>query len=188
MRNVTIWRDPSEESVDLYPGLVVWDDRAGDSIIAGRSRLPLWAFIHTVVRAGFDAAEDGWSPSTYLEDDDLGLFLVNLLEARGEFGRLLLVLADAERAARDRGSFCFWWEEPDLSRRVVEQLERCLRSLEPDSPNLRERLIATPILRAMWWFLDEGQVKPEWMLRVEAFLWQLTGQHEIAEVIREQIG
>jgi hypothetical protein len=97
------WREPAEESVDLYPDLVVSDDRVSGSVTFGPSRLPIWAVIYTAIVQGWDDVEAGWDPSNYGWDAErLATFLYNLLEARGEFGRLLLVLADVERIEGER--------------------------------------------------------------------------------------
>lgn len=126
------WRDPAEESDDLYPGLVVSDDRVTGSITAGRSRLPLWVVVPTAAIQGWSEVEKGWEPSVYgWTADKTGEFLGHLLEQRGEFGRLLLVLADVERREDEQGQDGLPWWELDASRqRVVEQLRRCLAALE----------------------------------------------------------
>jgi len=149
------WREPAEETVGLYPGLVVHDARKTGSITAGSSRLPLWAFAGVAITHGWDEAEDGWSPSDYgVGRYELARFIVDLLEMRGEFARLLLVLANAERAETERADRYFvelgspdgvnditpgtelgdnmppaWWADPDLARPVLDQLERCLACL-----------------------------------------------------------
>ena len=128
-----VWREPGEESVDLYPGLVVCDDRVTGSITAGRSRLPLWAFTGCAVVHGWAEAEAGYSPSDYdMTAESLGAFLYNLLELRGEFGRLILMLANAERLERERDSWDdpAWWETPEITGPIVDQLRRCLAKLE----------------------------------------------------------
>jgi hypothetical protein len=53
-----VWREPSEESVDLYPGLVVHDGRVSGSITTGRSRLPLWAFMFVAIRDGWGGTSE----------------------------------------------------------------------------------------------------------------------------------
>lgn len=146
------WREPAEESVDLYPGLVVHDGRVSGSITVGQSRLPLWAFSSVAITHGWDEVESGWSPSDYeFTAPNLAGFLGDLLEMRGEFGRLLLVLADAERRDRERQEDALvphgpivnvtpgdpdavelpapWWDDPELSGPVIEQLRRCLVAL-----------------------------------------------------------
>lgn len=135
------WRDPAEESVDLYPGLVVSDDRVSGSITVGRSRLPLWAFVAWLPDLGWDEVVRSWDyiekpePDGYGWDaDKMGEFLHCLMEMRGEFGRLLLVMADAERCERRRGRAFgpAWWETKKHRRRVAAQLRRCLDALEAE--------------------------------------------------------
>lgn len=125
------WRTPDEESDDLYPGLVVHDGRQAGSITVGCSRLPLWAFIGVAVTQGWDEVEAGWSPTEHygFTADDLANFLHNLLEQRGEIGRLLLVLANAERRERSVP----WWERKNLRQPVIDQLRRCLAALDPSA-------------------------------------------------------
>jgi hypothetical protein len=151
----TVWREPREESVGLYPGLVVHDGRVSGSITVSSSRLPVWAFIGTAIVNGWDAVEKSYEPtSNYgFEAGDLAEFLYNLLEARGEFGRLLLVLANAERLERIREDESIeeqapgesvvqidigdgsgvtlpppWWDS-ELATPVIDQLHKCLECL-----------------------------------------------------------
>ncbi len=140
-----VWREPAERTED-YPGLVVWDARVSGSITTGDSRLPLWAFAGVVARHGWSEAESGWEPSEYGWDAEAhDHFIYNLMEMRGEFARLLCVLADVERREQEREEQDFqndhpWWAD-DLDReRVVQQLERCLDVLNgvpprPDKEN-----------------------------------------------------
>lgn len=151
------WRDPDEETED-YPGLVVHDGRVSGSITVGHTRLPIWAFIYTAITEGWDEAERGWTPSDYgMKESDLAVFLHDLLNLRGDFGRLLLAMANAERVAEDRSEAALdahtaetgetvvnvspwdpkalalpppWWEDPELSAPVVDLLKRCLEALE----------------------------------------------------------
>lgn len=158
-----IWRDPPELSDDLYPGLSVWDARVSGSITIKDSRLPLWAIMWAALVNGWDDVEYGWSPTEHYDytEDDLGHFLADLLEMRGEFGRLLLLLANAERLEREGEEVHFselapatagdeinifdmsltpgdgktpwpesWWENPDITEPIVEQLKRCIEVLE----------------------------------------------------------
>jgi hypothetical protein len=121
-----VWREPAEESHDLYPGLCIHDNRVSGSITVGRSRLPLWALIADAICDGWEQVEAGYSPSDYgFGARDLAMFLHDLLQMRGEFGRLLLVLADAVRAEDEAG----WWECEDRRRVVADQLRRCLDAL-----------------------------------------------------------
>ena len=124
----TPYRRPAEES-HLYPGLCLADNRVTGSITVGCSRLPLWAF------AGWDWDEvvHGWD---YIEKDygwthaKQAGFLHDLLQNRGEFGRLLLLLADAERCEHARGGWNKpWWETKRHPKRVAAQLRRCLEGL-----------------------------------------------------------
>lgn len=92
------WRSPAEETED-YPGLIVHDGRQTGSITFGRSRLPLWAIIGELIRGdGWAGVETGWEPSQYGWDEEgFAEFLAHLLNMRGEFARLLCVLANEER-------------------------------------------------------------------------------------------
>lgn len=129
----TPWRKPAEESTDLYPGLAVWDKRVSGSITVGPSRLPLWAFIYAAIVDGWDEVEKGYSPGEHYgwSEVEMGRFLTDLLECRGEFGRLLLVLADAERSERRRGARGkAWWQTKRHRKRVADQLRRCLTVVE----------------------------------------------------------
>lgn len=139
------WREPGEESVDLYPGVVVHDGRMTGSLTFGRVRTPLWA-----PQLGFLDAEDyAVEPEAQKAAE---AFLRDLLQARGEYARLLLVLADAERREQKREMAVLdeatggqggcvnvtpgdpdavtmppaWWEDPTLYAPVVAQLRRCL--------------------------------------------------------------
>lgn len=151
-----MWREPAEESKGLYPKLVVHDGRVTGSITAGPTRLPLWAFISQIIRDGWLDIEEDYPPAAEVGADSLANFLYDLLEARGEFGRLLLVLADAHRREVERENEVLephgpivrislkpgdggvelpdgWWEDPELARPVREQLERCLALLPEDN-------------------------------------------------------
>ena len=128
-----VWREPSEES-HLYPGLCLSDNRQTGSITVSCSRLPLWAFAGWMVEKGWDEVVRGWD---YIESDygwtaeKMGEFLYCLMEQRGEFGRLLLVLADAERCEQNRGRWnAPWWRTKRHKKRVGDQLRRCLEALE----------------------------------------------------------
>lgn len=142
-----MWCQPAEET-EGYPGFVVHDGRVTGSITAGATRLPLWAFIPQVVLHGWEAGASDYDPDT--PATVAAGFLYDLLEARGEFGRLLLTIADVQRIEgvreeaegeqhwRDHhepgetvcdcgGPFPPpWWEQDDLRDRVAEQLRRCL--------------------------------------------------------------
>jgi hypothetical protein len=137
MTEPTVWRELGEETGDLYPGLWVWDDRVTGSITFGRSRLPAWAIVGEFMSNGWDAVEEGWGPSQYGWDAArFADFIHHLLEARGEFGRLLLILADADRRDGELDEtdldhlFHAWWRRPEDRQRVADQLRRCLAALE----------------------------------------------------------
>lgn len=127
------WREPREETVDLYPNLVVHDGRLGGAITVGRSRLPVSAILSTYFRGGWDDVVAGWP---YIEteygftENDLFQFFRCLTELRGEFGRLLLVLAEAERCEFARSDLTSWWATKRHRERVADQLRRCLRVVE----------------------------------------------------------
>jgi len=113
--------------------LVVHDGRVSGSITVGQSRLPLWAFGSLVPTHGWDEAERSYDLADlgYTAEDFAG-FLRCLLEMRGEFGRLLLVLADAERCEQKHRSIMGppWWGTRRHRKRVGDQLRRCLATLE----------------------------------------------------------
>lgn len=133
---MSVWRSPREESVDLYPGLVVHDGRVSGSITIGQSRLPIWAITTTAIRCGWDDVEDGWGPGEHygFTQQHFADFIYDLVEARGEFARLLLVIADAQRNDRVTGRWKPWWEVKRHRVRVSRQLQRCLDALAPDLP------------------------------------------------------
>ena len=126
-------RVPPEETVDLYPGLCVHDERVSGSITVSRSRLPVWAIIGTLIGEGWDAVVESWD---YIETEygwtknDMSNFLYFLMESRGEFGRLLLTIAEAERKGNTDSGDQPWYERPELRDRVREQLERCIGVLD----------------------------------------------------------
>ena len=129
-----IWRFPDEES-HLYPGLCLHDGRQSGSITVSCSRLPLWAFAGWMHKTGWEEVVTGWD---YIETeygwdaDKMGEFIYCLMEQRGEFGRLLLVLADAERCEQNRRGVAGkpWWRTKKHNKRVADQLRRCLEALE----------------------------------------------------------
>lgn len=143
------YRVPAEETVDLYSGLVVHDGRQSGSITIGRSRLPLWSIIRTAILCDWDEVERGWSPGEHYgyTDRDLADFLGDLMELRGEFGRLLLILAAAERYEREvidaRDEllpWVSWWESPEVVDRVRLQLLRCLAELDMPGSDIHVHL------------------------------------------------
>ena len=126
------WRDPDDETED-YPKFWVHDGRQAGSITIGQSRLPVWAVIGELVRNGWDGVVEDYEANRYMEREEFSWFLYDLFELRGEFGRLLCVLADVERNERLRGgrmSGPAWWQTKKHRKRVTAQLQRCLVALE----------------------------------------------------------
>jgi len=110
------------------------DDRVSGSITVGCSRLPLWAFVGTIVTDGWETVvseEDGWP---YLEDgyswtrQKMSDFLYYAMQSRGEFGRLTLLMAEMNRIGEEANAP--WIEDKANRERMREQLQRCLDALE----------------------------------------------------------
>lgn len=119
-----IWREPPEESANIYPGLVVRDNRVSGSITIRQSRLPLWTLIGTVIREDWESVESGWNVADYnYSAEELADFLYHLLESRGEFARLILELANAHKQND------FWWIDEEICEQVRVRLKKCLDSL-----------------------------------------------------------
>lgn len=141
---------------DIYPGLLCWNKMQSGSICAAPIRLPLWAFVGEAVCHGFDSADASYDITEHSEltSELFASFLYDLLEARGEFGRLLLTLAAVQREecirdeqelqehfrtvkhnepnicdCEDGPSMLPWWEREDLKEKMREQLQRCLNTL-----------------------------------------------------------
>ena len=129
MKYQVIWRNPAEESHG-FPKLMVHDNCVSGSINIRNSRLPLWAIIITAIIEGWEAVEDNW-PSVKdcgYTKEDLAHFLYCLLEQRGEFGRLILLLAKLE--SREDGAWYPWWEKPSDRKRLIKQLQNCMDALK----------------------------------------------------------
>lgn len=125
-----VWREPPTETTD-YPGLTVNDARVNGSINIRDSRLSLWAIVGTAVTLGWGEVEQQWSPSRYdYAAHELAMFLGCLLEQRGEFARLLCVLADVERRQERSWTGPPWWERKTSRRRVLRALRACVAALE----------------------------------------------------------
>lgn len=156
-------REPAEETIDIYPGLVVHDDRVAGAVTIGPSRVPLGVMIRESF--GWETPFVEWEvvEAYYgFDRERFADFLAHLLAAPGELGRLLLALAEArrrwereyerpylneqQRRARERGEPADigfridpseypapWWEHEELRAPVVDQLRRCLEALDPAS-------------------------------------------------------
>ena len=123
------WRIKPAVTED-YPGLQVQDNRVTGSINVGPTRLPLWAIIHDVITGGWETAEASYDVTpNLLTEHQFTDFLYHLLEQRGEFGRLVCVLADVERRER-KGDKRPWWERPKQRRRVRAALTACLQAVD----------------------------------------------------------
>lgn len=128
MSTQRVWRNPPEESADLYPGLVVCDNRQSGSITLGASRLPAWAIIADLVERGWKRGVlTGWPDTHGVGEHDFSAFLFCLLDMRGEFGRLLLMLAAASN--RQRGTTA-WWDVKRNRKQIIAQLRVCIEALE----------------------------------------------------------
>ena len=120
-----IWRNPAIESTEIYEGLVVLDDRVGGSITVRSSRLPLWTLIRTAIQGSWMDVQEGWNVAEYdYTSEELSEFLYNLLEARGEFARLLLEIANANCKN------IHWETDKNLNERLRNQLQLCVESLD----------------------------------------------------------
>lgn len=124
-----VWRTSATETHG-FPKLMVNDNVVTGSINIRGTRLPLWAIISTVINEGWESVERGWSPEKHYgySRQNLASFLYCLLEQRGEFGRLLLLLASVEKPEY-RGDLS-WWEIASVRHRVMKQLQNCLDALE----------------------------------------------------------
>ncbi len=119
-----IWRRLPIETFG-FPNLSLNDNRVTGSITVRETRLPLWAIITTAICEGWEKVEWGWGIVKHYgyKKEELAHFLYCLLEQRGEFGRLLMLLAKEEHSE----SFeIAWWENPHARKRVIKQLQRCL--------------------------------------------------------------
>ena len=79
------WRVGTGALTEDYPGLWVGDgaeSRVTGSITDGHSRLPLWAYMYTLARAGWDEVAADYPPHE-MDAEKLGRFLHSLLNQRG---------------------------------------------------------------------------------------------------------
>ena len=98
MSHMTPLRDPAEETIDIYPGLVVHDSRQTGSITFGPTRLPVWVIFGELCSGGWESVVSNWPELVEYgwTQKRLASFLYFITEPRGELARLLLTLADVE--------------------------------------------------------------------------------------------
>lgn len=145
------WQQPGYKGDDIYPGFGCDDGMRAGGINIGNTRQLVHDLIGSILEGGWDEAETDYGTQT-CTDREYGRFLHDLLDMRGEFGRLLLLLAAAVRIAvikddakvnahwaeaHPGAQMCdcmaidhlAWWEDPEVYGPVVEQLRRCLNVL-----------------------------------------------------------
>lgn len=149
---VSPWQRPDYKGDDIYPPFGCWDKMRAGSVNIGGTRLLAHDILWSITKDGWTRAVNEFAPAC--TPDEYRRFLHDLLDARGEFGRLLLTIAAAERAERDRdeaasdkhfatahadSDMCdcgripvSWWEDPGMRQPVIDQLRRCLAALEED--------------------------------------------------------
>lgn len=114
---------------DIYPGLSVTKDVVTTSICVKDRRVPLWLLVGRVGREGWDSVAEDYGIKSF-SSDELHAFLHHLLECRGEFARLLCILADVEREEDEAEDEDWAWWQTGRKDRVVAQLRRCISALE----------------------------------------------------------
>jgi hypothetical protein len=136
------WLRTAAEDTEGYPGFRVHDAMSGGSITFGRSRLAVWAVTADLVKYGWErGVAESYEPPT--GEAEFAELLHNVFQLRGEFGRLLLAMANAERREsrawerwdRRRPIPKAWWTQPDVYGPVVEQMRRCLALFDDEKEN-----------------------------------------------------
>jgi hypothetical protein len=151
------WQRPGYDGADIYPPFACDDRMRAGGVNIGSTRQLVHDLLASIMEGGWEWAVESFGPQA-CEPGDYARFLHDLLNVRGEFGRLLLTLAAAERAENDRHDAVLdeatggkgglvnitpgdpeavelpppWWESPDLIAPVVAQLRRCLAILDDD--------------------------------------------------------
>ena len=116
---------------EFYPGLDVTDNVATTSITVKGTGLALWAFTGRLgAGEGFQHVVTDYGLPASFSEEEYYTFLHHLLECRGEFARLLCILANVEREESDAEDEDWSWWETDRKNRVIEQLKRCVVALE----------------------------------------------------------
>jgi hypothetical protein len=93
-------RRPAECTED-YPGFTVDDGRVTGSINIGPTRLSLWAVTPYAFHYAAAELSEAWPHRDPADWGDAGTFLANLLNVRGDFARLMCVLAAQRLAIED---------------------------------------------------------------------------------------
>jgi hypothetical protein len=134
------WRvdAPVPPGTEDYPGLVVCEGYRRGSIRTKDRGLELWCWVYELItQADWDGVNRDYEPG--IDPDEFARFLVNLLNQRGEFGRLVCVLADVERDDDERVGKVGrgvdrrpWWEVPDQRARVRHVLLECVAALDEE--------------------------------------------------------
>lgn len=112
-----------------YPGLFVWNARCSGQATIGQSRLPLYGVLPGALLWGWGDAQSKYPHLG--AGGPFADFLERLLEARGEFARLLCVLADVERQTE---GITDWRDDSNAVNRVRTHLLCCLRDLNAPEP------------------------------------------------------
>lgn len=123
------WRKPAE-ATENYPGLWVHDSVRSGSITFGQTRLPLWAPQWQI--ADFDEYVHPTEEPAAEWQTTAEAMIHHLLLVRGDFARLVLALADAERHDQEQADADLtvaWWYDPEARAPVVDLLRRCLTAL-----------------------------------------------------------
>ena len=110
-----------------YPGLSVHDGMSAGSIRM-EGAAALWAITATVLKFDWGFLSKSWGDPEMTEDE-FRSFIHNLMQQRGEFGRLVCVLADVERRSHANK---VWWQTKTQRRRMIAQLQRCIDALQEE--------------------------------------------------------
>lgn len=120
------WRVERTETKD-YPGLFVHDGVSAGSIRM-EGAAAIWAMVADVFEFDWEFLSRNWG-TPGMTENDFRTFLYCLMNQRGEFGRLVCVLADVERREPSTRP---WWQVQTQRRRMIAQLQRCLAALQEE--------------------------------------------------------
>jgi hypothetical protein len=120
----------TEPTDGLFPGLSVWDARMAGAITLKDSRLPVYVLASMVMKYGDDweRVTDSYDVPEWYEWTDVRLLVTMMLNLRGEWAKLVLIMADGERRRSHNG--LPWWRKKRDRARVRAQLLRCLAMLD----------------------------------------------------------